>query len=319
MDILQPSTSPFIETRKQEFLTAFDNTIHTNKRFLLFSGTFFCLELLLFFLFLPFLLKHALISLMLGGIVFTLFGFYMVKQYLSFKKSAVLRRELDQLSEKIKKAAPHSPGTLPYHLELSKIACLLADTLRGRETHYYRLPKPLSFLTKSAKALSERAHRQDILLTREMLLQAAIEEHLSFVKAAPTTPDAHTLLAHVYVLLSELYGEFRKNDPTYAIKFRETLLKAIEEFNILKEFHPHDPWVHLQLAYSYRDLGETDKEKALYETLIELLPQDLDIKFRLGSLYFSKGENGKGLKIYEELRKASYPQAAQLIKHYGRG
>jgi tetratricopeptide (TPR) repeat protein len=108
-----------------------------------------------------------------------------------------------------------------------------------------------------------------------------------------------------------------KYSEGFVEKFRFTAERAIEEFKILSEYAPDDPWVHIQLAYSYHDLQMPLEEIKEYETIKRLQPDDLDNLFKLGILYFQQGWNAKGLRVYEELKKAHYAKAEALIKFYG--
>ena len=109
----------------------------------------------------------------------------------------------------------------------------------------------------------------------------------------------------------------KKYDEKFEKKFRMTAEKAIEEFKILSQYAPNDPWIHAQLAYSYHDLQMPLEEIQQYETIQKLNPDDKDNLYKLGVLYFQQGMNAKGLKVYEELKKAHYKKAENLIKHYG--
>ena len=100
-------------------------------------------------------------------------------------------------------------------------------------------------------------------------------------------------------------------------KFRATAERAIEEFKILNDYAPEDPWVHVQLAYSYHDLQMPEEEIKEYETVLQLRPNDKDTLFKLGMLYFQQGANAKGLRIYEMLKRTNYKKAESLIKFYG--
>ena len=61
----------------------------------------------------------------------------------------------------------------------------------------------------------------------------------------------------------------------------------------------------------------SEKEIKEVELLLKLRPQDKEILYRLGSLYFSQGLNAKGLQIYEELKRTNYKKAEDLISSYG--
>ena len=100
-------------------------------------------------------------------------------------------------------------------------------------------------------------------------------------------------------------------------KFRSIAERAIEEFKILSDYAPEDPWVHAQLAYSYRDLQMPKEEIREYETILQLCPEDKETLFKLGKLYFEQGQNAKGLQVYETLKRSNYKNAENLIHFYG--
>jgi tetratricopeptide (TPR) repeat protein len=166
---------------------------------------------------------------------------------------------------------------------------------------------------------------------QEILLQSSIEEHIQLVQCEPTSLDIHAALANAYVTLSSIYLDPRKTEnydsdrwipsKKYSLasekKFREIAEKAIEEFKILNEYAPNDPWVHMQLAYSYHDLQMPVEETAEYEITLKLRPDDKETLFKLGCLYFTQGRNADGLKVYERLKNANFKRAEQLITYYG--
>ena len=146
----------------------------------------------------------------------------------------------------------------------------------------------------------------------------------------------HAALANAYVMLSSQYllpqtqttasggGSlafwFKPSEKTQKRlqeKFRSACQKAMEEFSILREYAPLDPWVHTQLAYSFRDLNMPEKEIQELEILATLKPREHEILFKLGHLYFEQGHNAKGLQIYEKLKALKPQKAEELIQHYG--
>jgi tetratricopeptide (TPR) repeat protein len=143
--------------------------------------------------------------------------------------------------------------------------------------------------------------------------------------------EAHANLANAYVMLSGLYADSKQDDcseeifwfpnskylPEMKRKFREAAERAMEEFKILNDYAPQDPWVHAQLAYSYHDLQMVQEEIKEYETILKLCPDDKETMYKLGVLYFQQGQNAKGLRMYEELKKLHYKKAETLIKYYG--
>ena len=166
---------------------------------------------------------------------------------------------------------------------------------------------------------------------KELLLQNCIDEHILLVRAGPTNLEAHAGLANAYVMLSGLFVDPRtidgldddrwippnKYNKHFSQKFRAIAGRAIEEFKILNDYAPDDPWVHAQLAYSYHDLQMPEEEIKEYETILQLCPDDKETLYKLGKLYFEQGHNAKGLEIYEALKRSNYKKAESLIHFYG--
>ena len=153
---------------------------------------------------------------------------------------------------------------------------------------------------------------------------------VEIVKEAPTDLEIHGNLAKTYTDLSKLYVH-PKNSESFSTKLwispeysseqmQEKFLfyskKAIEEFKILEEYSPKNPWVYAHLAEIYRLQEKPDLEMKEYEKLLEVSPENLEALFRLGVLYFQLGYNAKGLKSYEALLNESPQKAKELIEHY---
>src|SRR5262249_17342472 len=149
-------------------------------------------------------------------------------------------------------------------------------------------PSFLKTLTPTLEKFSCFCHWKDLHKIKELLLTHAIEEHIKVVKCEPTNLEVHAALANAYVMLSSLYADPRKYEgydeerwipperysTEMQILFRATAERAIEEFKILNDYAPDDPWVHVQLAYSYHDLQMPEEEIREYELVLKLRPQD---------------------------------------------
>lgn len=279
-------------------------------------------EAVLFVLFLPYFMKNAFISFMIAAFVLTVFGYFILRQYLESQKNSYFETMLEDFINETQIKNPH---------EIAKISTRLAHRLYQREYKYYTLPRALSFLNGFSEKAGAVFHWRDVHLMRELLLQKAVHEQMEVVRKEPTNPDAHALLANAYVMLSGLYinpknienenpGRWapeNKYGPEMEALFEETAKHAVEEFKILKEYAPNDPWIYMQLAYSYRDLGMHEEEKEAYKSILMLRPHDHETRYNLARLYFKRGENAHGLKIFEELKKANYSKADELLCIYG--
>lgn len=308
----------------------FDGIIRRYVFFNLFFISVCTIEIFLLIFFFTFLAQSMILALCLSAVFFTFFAYYTLRAYFQTKKPEQLKILKEQYLQTCKTLLNYQEGTSEHFISLSNACCKLANRLHGREYMFYQMPSMLKACTSWMERFSCWCHWQDFHLMKELLLQEAVGEHVKRVKCQPTSMEAHAALANAYVMLSGLYIDPRKMEgydderwlpadkysEKFEAKFRKTAEKAIEEFKILSEYAPDDPWVHSQLAYSYHDLQMPLEEIREYETIQRLLPDDKDNLYKLGMLYFQQGLNAKGLRVYEELKKIQYKRADILIKYY---
>lgn len=288
-------------------------------------------ELFSFFAFFAFLSQSSLLAFTLAIFFLTLFSYFVVRLYLQTKKPEKLMDLCEDYIEQCKIMIHYQEGIPEHHIALANAAQKLSTALHEKEYTYYRPPFFLSSLSTTLEKFSCFCHWKDLFRMRELLLSTTIEEHLKAVKCEPTNLEVHAALANAYVMLSSLYADPRKYydmdeerwfpperySEEMQARFRITAKRAIEEFKILNDYAPDDPWVHVQLAYSYHDLQMPEEEIREYEIILKLRPNDNDTLFKLGMLYFQQGMNAKGLRIYQMLKQTHYKKAESLIKFYG--
>ncbi len=288
---------------------------------------FFTAELLLLILFLPFLMQTAWLALSLSGLFLTIFSYFVLLFYYQAKKPDQLDQLKDLFISSCRQLAGNSAGEPQHHLTIAAALTKLSTYLEDFEWQFYRIPRFLQSLNRPLSSLSAYCHWQDVFRFKQILLHAAIEEHLCQIRFAPTDLEVHASLANTYVALSKIFVEpkrspnpaaFRRNKETFDGSFQIAARLANEEFKILNHYAPNDPWVHEQLARNYGDLQMPKEEMNEIETLLKLRPQDQDLMMRLGSLYFEQGLNANGLQIYQELKAAHFQKADDLIIAYGR-
>jgi len=286
-------------------------------------------EVTLLFTFLGFLVKSSLFAFSLAFLFLTLFSYLVLRLYFQAKKREQFLEIQNRFLSRCKELVDYHEEIPEHHLALANACTTCAARLAGKESAYYCPPKRLDFLKPSLETFSRWRHWLDIHQMRELLLMTSVKEHIQLVKFEPTNLEVHAALANAYVMLSALYADADDQDDLpggkssdtiqqmMTRKFRLWAERAIEEFNILNDYAPDDPWVHAQLAYSYHDLGMPKEEMREYEIIRRLCPHDKEAVFKLGVLYFQQGENAKGLQIYEELKRSHFKKAEQLIDHYG--
>lgn len=278
-----------------------------------------------------FLAKTSFLAVSFAIFFLSIFTYFILRIYLNTKKPEQLIDLRDNLLNKCKTLLNYQEGRSEHHIALAGASCKLGAALKGVEYNLYKVPQKLESFSNVFQKVSCWAHSKDVHTMRELLFVAAINEHIKFIKFEPTNLEAHASLANTYVLLSGLYSDPRKSQdfnenlwvPSYRYdeemqnKFIASAERAMEEFKILNDYAPNDPWVHTQLAYSYHDLQMPLEEIKEYETILKISPNDNETLFKLGVLYFEQGFNAKGLQVYEELKRVHYKKAEDLIRFYG--
>jgi len=311
-------------------LPQFERLIHL---YALFNGGFLvagCAEFLILLLFFTFFAKSALLALSLGVIFLTFFSYFTLRVYLQTKKPEQFEDLKNQYLEQCKTLIGYQEGDPEKYLALASACTKLSDSLIGKEHTFYSLPHWLKPLSPYMEKLCYWYHWQDVHYMRELILLSAIEENIKYVKFEPTSLEAHASLANAYVTLSTLYAHTQNSeidDETWmpreeketvlSQKFKKAAERAIEEFKILNDFAPNDPWIHVQLAYSYHDLNMPLQEIYEYEIVLSLLPEDQETLYKLGILYFKQGRNADGLRIFEQLKQQDAQKANEIISYYG--
>lgn len=322
----RPQVSDRFEAIVQQILPQFDKIIRSHLLFNILFWSLLIIQAVLIVVFLPVLLKSALMAIMIALFVLTLFAYLVIREYLTAQKAV----KFDHLKHNFVEACN---GVIQTGADktLAGACTLLAEELHGREYTYFQAPSFLKMLNPVFEKISCKWHWKDVFYMQEVLLMQAVAEKIKQVKKEPTSLEAHAELAKAYIMLSGLYIDPKKVrekeehrwihpervSEESARKFKESSEKAIEEFKIIKEYAPQDPWVNEQLAFSYHDLAMTKHEIEEYENILALKPQHVETLRKVGELYFILGHNGKGLKVYEQLRKLNPPLADEVIAYYG--
>jgi tetratricopeptide (TPR) repeat protein len=277
-------------------------------------------ELTLFLFFLPLLSQSSILAIALAALFVTFFSYPILLFYYQAKKPEQLSALLNRFVTSCKASLGLPSGIALHHLSIADTLLKLSQYLTDYES---LLIKPLRFLGPIApvtERISAYCYWHDVFRFKQLLLHAAIQEHLHQIRLTPTDLEVHASLGNAYVALSQIYKQpfYTKYAASFEEKFKMTANLAIEEFQILSQYAPNDPWVHEQLAAGYRELGLHTEHIQEMELLWKLKPQDREILFSLGSLYFQQGLNAKGLQVYEELKKARFKKVEDLLSNYGR-
>jgi len=303
-----------------------------NRAWVLFHTVFvtlLTLELIVFGLLFSTFLQSTAMAIWLAGIFMTVFSYLVLLFYLQGRRPERLMQLRDDYLDAARACIPYAPGSLEYHCCITQAIFQLNGSLRipTLENKLILASDTFSYLIQKFRIWTRW---KNLLKLKEMLLLSSIGEHIRLVKKEPADLEAHASLASNYVALATLYQDPKKlmvsdeivwTPPEYDSeemekKFQMALERALEEYHIIDEYAPNDPWVHAQRASLYKELNKYEEEQVEYEQILNIDPQNEEILLRLGKLYFRKGENAKGLKIYDGLQDLDPKKAQRLIAHY---
>ncbi len=290
--------------------------------------SFFICELIALLLFLPFLAKSFLLATMVAATFLTAFSYFVLKFYFQTKKPEQFLLLRDNFVQNCQQIFSRNTDLSESRRGFLHSVYHLIHGLEGQEYQYYRIPRSLETLAPLVQKFSVWCHWNDVHLMKELLHTYCLRTQLEWVKLYPTDLELHRALANAYIALYKLYQDPTKKQPTYSFiakeyaepdivqKFQKSAQCALEELKIILHYVPHDTGALAHLAAVYHDLDQKEEERKTYEALLQLSPQEKDIRFQLGVLYFQLGFMAHGLKIYDDLRKMNDPKAEQLIQYY---
>ncbi len=318
-----------IDTLSEPFVNSF---ARINRNYVFFH-TFFILALSIGLIFFGLTFSHSMqstaMAFWLAGIFVTVFTYLVLLFYLQGRRPEKLMQLRDEYLDATQECIPFDPGTLEYHCCITEAIVHLIGQLRipPVENSFILASETFSYLVEKFRIWTRW---KDLLKLKEMLLLSSIQEHIRLIKKHPADLEAHSSLASNYIALATLYQDPKKltlNDnlcwtpPEYESeemqkKFEMALERALEEYHIMDEYAPSDPWVHAQRATLYKELDRAEEEQCEYEQILEFEPENTETLLRLGKLYFRKGENAKGLKIYDQLQHLDTEKSQEILAHY---
>ncbi|HSX04314.1 MAG TPA: hypothetical protein VLG76_06255 [Rhabdochlamydiaceae bacterium] len=345
MTIYSTTSSPSAETYTSPNPAYFEKQIDqicaervqrfkTIQRFYLKFHTFFLLgivfEILAFGFTFHYFPKSSVLALFISGIFLTIFSHFVLLSYFQVKKPQQFTQLKEEFVNQCKSLITFEKGASEYHFSLSHALQRLVSKLAISEINSQKWVKRSEILTQLIFKWRIWSQWKDLLKIKELLFSSAIEEHFALIKLEPTDLEVHASLANIYRIFSKFYVEPQKLTMNEAItwlprgfysaemneKSIELLQRALQELLILNEYASNDPWVHTQLAAIYEDLKMPDKEIKEYEKILEMSPEEKEIIFRLGICYFKQGENAKGLRMYDLLKRLHPSKSLELINHY---
>lgn len=318
-----------IRDLKKPFVDSFEKINRTWIFFHAFFVIMMMAELIIFALLFPNFLQSTVMAFWLSGIFMTIFSYLVLLFYFQNRRPEKLLYLRDGYLNAVRACIPFELGSLEYHCCITQAIFQLNASLQIPciKNRIFLASETFSYLTEKFRIWTRW---KDLLKLKEVLLLSSINEHIRLVKKSPEDLEAHASLASNYVALAHLYQDPKKlmmneeivwTPPEYNLeemksKFCTALERALEEYHIIDEYAPNDPWVHAQRASLYKELDRAEDEQREYEVILDLDPENEEILLRLGKLYFRKGKNAKGLKIYDKLQKFNEEKAIILIGYY---
>jgi tetratricopeptide (TPR) repeat protein len=136
--------------------------------------------------------------------------------------------------------------------------------------------------------------------------QSAIAAYQKTIALEPNSPDHYTDLGRVYLTIAEAaQSDTQSKDDATKTAAQKTvsdnLAKAQENFNKALKLKPDYSPASYWLALTLNDLGQTKDAIARLETVLSQTPNDLQVGFQLGLLYFQDGQKDKAIALLERI------------------
>lgn len=322
--------NPMIENAFREGYRAFHSCIRFYGAFHVGFISFLCMQLLSFLLFFSYFSQSLAAACGLALFFLTLFSYFVLLFFFQAKKPEQFLTIRSRFSQTCQAILPFTKEDPEFLLSLSRSLDEFALFLSQKEIVFYSSNHSIKALNPLIQKFKIWLYWKNFHQMKELLFLQSSELLVLLVKQLPTDLGVHAALAEVYTKLCKLYVHPKKINqasslpwisPDYlGIPMKEQFLfyskKAIEECTILENLAPKDPWVLAHLAEIYRLQEKAEEEIRQCEQLLELTPDNTELLFQLGVLYFQEGHSAKGLKIYELLQKEPSNKASQLIQHY---
>lgn len=114
--------------------------------------------------------------------------------------------------------------------------------------------------------------------------EAAEEKYKKALEIYPDHAAANYELGNIYILLE-------KNQL------------ALDQFETAAKIDSENYWYQLALAAQLRDLGKSNEAISSFKKLIELKPNQLELKYELAQLLLNNGKKSEGIEVMNEIEE----------------
>lgn len=265
--------------------------------------------------------KSPYVAALLFSGILTLFSYLILLFYYQAKKPQDfqdLRRFFIQACRK--EIREHRPNQ-EEHLFLAKAAESLTSKLSKNQFYLNDLG--------TFSSLMRLIRFKDVEKMQELLMYAAIQEHIEKIKKDPLNSQTHLSLAKSYLNMYRLYQSPLKEPLSrfWVVKkiiqtekrqkrVDASLLLAMEELKIGLSSQADEPWALLELANCYEALQDKHQELETLKKLQEVRPLDESLLLRIGKIYFLLGMTSHGLEIFSTLKNINVHLSFELIDSY---
>ena len=177
---------PIFNKAFPRFIEPFFNSFAGPTSFVFFNLlylTLFLAELFFFLLFLPFLIQSTWLAISLSALFLTIFSYFVLQFYFAAKKTEQLIQLKDQFIASCRQLAGSPKEGITHHLSIAAALSKLASYLEEFEWQFYRIPRYLQSLNRPLSSFSAFCHWQDVFRFKQLLLYAAIEEHMNQIRS----------------------------------------------------------------------------------------------------------------------------------------
>jgi len=267
----------------------------------------------------------AVVVLLAAGIWFGIARFTVAD--IAYAKAQVASQRLDTLDEannQLVKAITLNPWRDTYRIGLSQVFLALANreasqpianTDQAKQVQLAKLQQYVASSIAAARSATELSkenvanwetlgsiYRGTILFAKdaEPWIISSFEQA---IKLEPSNPALYTELGKAYLISANRKRQeavqAKDSDKTkLEAEAAAQVTKALEQFDLAIKYKSNYTPAHFNQVLAYEQQGKLDEAVDKLQQMREYNPQDIDVLYELGSLYYTKAEYDKAEEVF---------------------
>jgi tetratricopeptide (TPR) repeat protein len=231
---------------------------------------------------------------------------------------------LDEANKQLVKAITLNPWRDTYRIGLSQVFLAIANreaaqpagkTPQEQQAQLARLQQYVASSIAAARSATELSkenvanwetlgsiYRGTVLFAKdaEPWIISSFEQA---IKLEPSNPALYTELGKAYLISAnrkrQEAAQAKDNDKTkLEAEAAAQVTKALEQFDLAIKYKSNYTPAHFNQVLAYEQQGKLDEAVDKLESMRAYNPQDIDVLYELGSLYYTKAEYDKAEEVF---------------------